>query len=1112
MTQMVRYEIVDTIAAGDFATVYRARDRELGREVAIKQIHQQFLSDPRQLERYWREAQLLASLQHPNILTIYDLVRPRGWIVVELMRGSLQRSIERGPIDLDFLRMVLTNCLSALQFLHSNGIIHGDIKPSNMLVDAQGRIKLGDFGLARRASNEQGSLLKGATKYMAPELVSNQFGPVGPASDLYSLGFSAYELMCGPQFESLFPGLSTFGRDKQIAWLMWHAAVDRHMPEISKVLEGVPPDLAHVIQRLIQKDQNLRYHTAQEVLLDLRTGLPSMEGDLAAPPLPPPKANWRKRLAIIGAVLVSAACCTFMLMPEPPPEKVFEAPPSPVGVIRTVSAPDRSLAIDSDEDGKLKQFTFRPVDRFLLNGKEVLLDELQQGDRVTVDFTYTLKGREKSKVVNAFRSEQVEGVIKSVDADNSKFTLLYGPKEKEETITVVVPPKLRIRFNENRHPGEPLTAADLQAGDRAVLQHRENNGVREATTLAITRTIEYKGIVRGFARGELTVAEDGDDAKRVSMRFMPKPQIVINGSPTVDNKPFTPADLAPGDKVTVKHSTMIESVVAERIVGKMGVVKAVQAKALEVQMDGRNGTTSFVPEPDCKISLAGETVPLASLQANDRVDITTNDSLDAKNPRALSIVAQRPTVTTRWAVLIAVQNYEDSSLGSLRYTAADAQLIQDALVKRYSVPAGNLLLLTDPNQSRFKQGVIDVLKRTGDDASLVVYYTGHAYRGEDGAIYLAPKEFNHQQAAGSGVSLQWLVNAMESCQAKEKLLLLDACHDGSDAAREPSSSDMIRSLKPPPGQAALRTVTAISSCMSGQRGHDLPDKQHGVFAQAVGDGYSGLADKNRDNRIEITELFTHLTESMRTAASTTKQPQTPQIFLPDNRPPRLNADAKNALRALAARLKARPVDPAAAKVDFNTARKLCGKELEPLLLMGLIDMKSTNPKFKQEALRGFEQIKTARSSELLPRKALSWLKAANQQTQAVAIDELAGLISTIPVPSKPGEVYSAEAQPAFLWAGKLAEFAAGVAENKDVAERNLAKLDEAIKAHHPKAKEFYYQGRDQSRAKLRDFDEKIKGASEVDQARLRLDRRQLGNYAEFPYDQEVQTLLGGMDQ
>ena len=172
-----RYEIFDTIAAGDFATVYRGRDRELGREVAIKQIHRQFLSDARQLDRYWQEAQLLASLQHRNIMTIYDIVRSRGWLILELMQSNLQQAAHGEPMDLDQLRLALTCTLQALNFLHENGVIHGDVKPSNLFVDTHNWVKLGDFGLARRVSNDHGSLLKGTTKYMAPELVSSSSVP-----------------------------------------------------------------------------------------------------------------------------------------------------------------------------------------------------------------------------------------------------------------------------------------------------------------------------------------------------------------------------------------------------------------------------------------------------------------------------------------------------------------------------------------------------------------------------------------------------------------------------------------------------------------------------------------------------------------------------------------------------------------------------------------------------------------------------------------------------------------------------------------------------------------------------------------------------------------------
>ena len=158
-----RYQPVDKIASGSFATVYRGKDLELGREVAIKQIHEQYLTDPQQLERYWAEAQLLASFQHPNIVTIYDLVRDRGWLIMELMQSDLSKVAGRRPMDVNALRTALAHCLRALKFLHAHGIVHGDVKPSNMMIDRRRRVKLGDFGLARRVSDETGSLIRGTT-------------------------------------------------------------------------------------------------------------------------------------------------------------------------------------------------------------------------------------------------------------------------------------------------------------------------------------------------------------------------------------------------------------------------------------------------------------------------------------------------------------------------------------------------------------------------------------------------------------------------------------------------------------------------------------------------------------------------------------------------------------------------------------------------------------------------------------------------------------------------------------------------------------------------------------------------------------------------------------
>jgi len=186
---------------------------------------------------------LLASLEHPRIMSIYDIVRDRGWLILELMRGSMEQLQDGRPVDLKDLRLIIIWMAKALRFLERNGIVHGDVKPSNILVDKNRHVKLGDFGIARRLSGDDVSLIKGTTKYLSPEVVSDQFGEVGPQSDLYSLGFSAYELMCGKHFETLFPGLDMYGPNRQVAWLMWHSSADLTLPPISQAFEGVPEDL-----------------------------------------------------------------------------------------------------------------------------------------------------------------------------------------------------------------------------------------------------------------------------------------------------------------------------------------------------------------------------------------------------------------------------------------------------------------------------------------------------------------------------------------------------------------------------------------------------------------------------------------------------------------------------------------------------------------------------------------------------------------------------------------------------------------------------------------------------------------------------------------------------
>ncbi len=420
-----RFEIIESIAQGDFATVYRARDLELGREVAVKQIHQQYLTDPKKLDRYWHEAQLLARLEHPYIMTIYDIVRGRGWLILELMQGSLKEKLAGKPIDLEDLRLTLTYMLHALSFLEKNGIVHGDVKPSNLLLDKNHRVKLGDFGIARRMTCDDGSVVKGTTKYMAPEVVSDQFGPVGPHSDLYALGFSAFELMCGEYFDSLFPGLNMFGRDQQIAWMMWHSAPDRRLPEISRVLQGVPADLAHVIAKLTEKDPARRYRTAEEALKDLRsktpvaTGADGEESDKTKPDGQPD----RRRYLVFGALALSLLLSLAMVFlpssgnSDKPGIGPGDRPES--GLVVDVNLEQNVIGIKVP-NGKDGGILFNPdIDTIQLHigqRRELIdLNALRPGDQLRMQYTKTDRGVMQTIIVTRAETESLSGTIDSID-------------------------------------------------------------------------------------------------------------------------------------------------------------------------------------------------------------------------------------------------------------------------------------------------------------------------------------------------------------------------------------------------------------------------------------------------------------------------------------------------------------------------------------------------------------------------------------------------------------------------------------------------------------------------------------------------------------------------
>ena len=257
-----RYRIVRKLGTGGMANVYLAEDEVLGRRVAIKILNDRHAGDDQFVERFRREAKNAASLSHPNIVSIYDRGEAEGtyYIAMEYLDGrSLKELIvARGPapvnVAIDYARQILT----AIRFAHRHGIVHRDIKPHNVLVDAEGRLKVTDFGIARAGTSqmtEAGSII-GTAQYLSPEQARG--APVDQTSDLYSVGVVLYELLTG---------VVPFSGDTPVEIAMKHLSSTPESPSAKRA--EIPHDLDMIVLRALAKDPSDRYQSAEEMDADL---------------------------------------------------------------------------------------------------------------------------------------------------------------------------------------------------------------------------------------------------------------------------------------------------------------------------------------------------------------------------------------------------------------------------------------------------------------------------------------------------------------------------------------------------------------------------------------------------------------------------------------------------------------------------------------------------------------------------------------------------------------------------------------------------------------------------------------------------------------------------
>jgi serine/threonine-protein kinase len=259
------YELLEEIARGGMGVVYRARQKKLKRPVALKMILSGRFASAADRERFLREAELAASLDHPQIVPIYEVGEHEGrpYFSMKLVDGDcLARRLDRFASDPDEAARLVAEVALAVHHAHGRGFLHCDLKPANILLDRDGRPHVTDFGLARRF-NESGALtasdaILGTPSYMAPEQASGHRERLTPAADVYGLGAVLYELLTG---QPPFRASSVMETVVQV--------LEREPPPLRQVRPGVPESLETICLRCLEKDPAARYPTARELAENL---------------------------------------------------------------------------------------------------------------------------------------------------------------------------------------------------------------------------------------------------------------------------------------------------------------------------------------------------------------------------------------------------------------------------------------------------------------------------------------------------------------------------------------------------------------------------------------------------------------------------------------------------------------------------------------------------------------------------------------------------------------------------------------------------------------------------------------------------------------------------
>ncbi|MBI2150567.1 MAG: serine/threonine-protein kinase, partial [Acidobacteria bacterium] len=362
------YKIVASIGAGGMGVVYRATDTKLSRDVALKFLSEEFSSNPERMARFQREALLLASLNHPNIATVYGLEDsgPLRALVMELVEGpTLADRIAEGPIPPDEVLLVAKQIAEALEYAHEHGVIHRDLKPANIKLKEDSKVKVLDFGLAKALSEEtpasnlsnsptlsfaatQAGIILGTAAYMSPEQAKGK--TADRRADIWAFGVVVYEMLTG---KMLFTGETV---PETLAFVMTRD------PDWNALPSSTPPRLRDLLRRCLTRDPRNRLRDIGDARVALEEMIAKPEAEVVAQP--PSTSQAAKGRSTVPWIVAAAALLGAALAVWAP----WKSPPAPPQVMRFSAELGADASLVSDQgssavlspDGKMIAFVARP--------------------------------------------------------------------------------------------------------------------------------------------------------------------------------------------------------------------------------------------------------------------------------------------------------------------------------------------------------------------------------------------------------------------------------------------------------------------------------------------------------------------------------------------------------------------------------------------------------------------------------------------------------------------------------------------------------------------------------------------------------------------------------